>query len=117
MRTPWHPAILPGRFQDSHHQTLREKHLADKVHWEREAEETLEKVVAQVPFLFRSRARSATSERAVQYASEAGATSVTTDHVIIAVILITPPSYRDGLRRQFEKHAICLDRYEEFFSR
>lgn len=91
--------------------------MADKVRWEKEAEETLEKIVAQVPFLFRSKARSATVERAGQYSQEQGATSVTKDHVLIAVILITPPDFRDGLRRQFEKNAIPVEQYEEFFSR
>lgn len=91
--------------------------MADKVRWEKEAEDTLEKIVAQVPFLFRSKARSSTVEQANRYAVEIGAISVTKDHVIIAVILITPASYRDGLRKQFEKHAIPVEKYEEFFSR
>ena len=91
--------------------------MANKVRWEKDAEDTLEKIVAQVPFLFRSKARSSTIERANEYALEIGAASVTRNHVIIAVILITPPAYRDGLRKQFEKHAIDVSMFEEFFSR
>ena len=89
--------------------------MSDTIKWDPESTETLETILAEIPFLMRGQVRGATVQKAEDYARRNGTPSVSRDDVLIALILITPKGMREGLKGKFRQFGVDPESFAKYF--
>jgi hypothetical protein len=83
--------------------------------WEPLAQELLELICAEVPFLVRSSVRAAIVEAAERDARSHRRRTITRDAMIVSTIRIAPDEVKDDLRELLEREKISLSKFEKYF--